>query len=378
MKQENVKKRIGLVINPIAGIGGKAGFKGSDGEEIQKAALEKGIRPEASDKARIALNEILSLKDNIEIISYGGEMGQKIAENMGFTAIAAGGNSIKKTTAEDTKEAIKKICEYSPDLIVFAGGDGTARDVCSVLRTGVPVIGIPAGVKIHSGVYAVNPKCAGTAIKQFLFEGQRKVKEAEVMDLDEAMYRQGIISPKLYGYMYIPDNSKKMQNRKTKSISYSDSLDYIASDIINSMKDDTFYIIGAGTTTRNIMLMLKCNYSLIGVDSVYNKNVVELDMDELQLWDMVNSHKCSIVVTAIGGQGHIFGRGNQQISPRVIRKVGRENITVIATKEKLLALDERKLLVDTGDPELDVELSGYTKVVTGLNERTICMVGTEK
>lgn len=241
----------------------------------------------------------------------------------------------------------------------------------------MPVIGIPAGVKIHSGVYAVNPRSAGQAARQFIMKESCSTKSAEVMDLDEELYRRGIVSPRLYGYMMIPDNRYKMQNVKMRSSSQSDSLDYIASDVIRYMETDTIYLIGAGTTTRNIMTLLGLENTLIGIDAVCDRELIAADLDEMQIWELIQGRKCRLIITAIGGQGHIFGRGNQQLSPRVIRKIGKENISIVATKEKLLSLPDRRLLVDTGDRELDTELEGYAKVITGLDERVMCAVRAE-
>lgn len=370
------RKRVGLIVNPIAGIGGKAGFKGSDGEEIQEAALKKGFLPEAPDKAMAALELLKPMADRIEIWTYEGLMGQEEAQACGFCVKTMGRQQdASRSSGEDTEQLAQALMGAGVDLILFAGGDGTARNICKAVEQKVPVIGIPAGVKIHSGVYAIDPRSAGHAAVQFLSGETPRRKEAEVMDLDEDLYRKGIVSPRLYGYMSVPDNSRRIQHVKMRSTAQSISLDYIATDVIQSMEDDILYVIGAGSTTRNIMILLGLDYTLIGVDAVYNKKLVGKDLDEQQLWQLVQEHESRLVVTAIGGQGHIFGRGNQQISPRVIRKVGKENISVIATKEKLLSLPGRRMLTDTGDADLDLELTGFIRVITGLDERTMCAVG---
>ncbi len=372
-------KKVGLIINPIAGVGGKAGLKGSDGEATQKEALAKGIKPESPDKAMIALETMQELKGKIEIYTYEGKMGQEEAEKAGFPVHVTGKPETSgHTTSTDTEKLARALVNENMDLILFAGGDGTARNVYRAVGDKIPVIGIPAGVKIHSGVYAINPKGAGRAANQFLEGKMTKTKEAEVMDLDEELYRKGVICPKLYGYMAVPDNKKTMQNVKMRSVPQIVSLDYIATDVVQSMQDDVIYIIGAGTTTRNIMKLLGLEYTLIGVDAVCCGKLIGKDLDEQELWSLIQDKPTKLVITAIGGQGHIFGRGNQQISPRIIRKIGMENISIVATKEKLLSLPERRLLTDTGDPQLDRELAGYVKVITGLNERTICAVGLEE
>lgn len=373
-----MKKRIGLIVNPVAGVGGKAGFKGSDGEEIQRKAFAKGIRPEAHLKARAALSVFQDMADEVEILTYRGNMGQEEAEDCGFSVIDVGApDDMGSTREEDTKRLAGRLLEEEVDLIIFAGGDGTARIVSSVIGEQIPVVGIPAGVKIHSGVYAINPRNAGRAVKNFITGEITRTKEAEVMDLDEELYRKGVISPRLYGYMRVPDDKRSIQNVKMRSVSQTAALDYIATDVIQSMEEDVVYLIGAGTTTRTIMILLDMEYTLIGIDAVCNGKLLEKDLDEARLWDLVSHRKCVLITTVIGGQGHVFGRGNQQLSPRVIRKLGRENIEIIATKEKLLSLPGRRLLLDTGDAELDKEFSGYAKVITGLDERTMCKIEGE-
>lgn len=305
-------------------------------------------------------------------------MGEKTASEHGFDVTVIGNpEAAGGTSACDTEHLAGILEKEKADLILFAGGDGTARNVCRAIGDRVPVIGIPAGVKIHSGVYAVNPRSAGQAARQFIMKESCSTKSAEVMDLDEELYRRGIVSPRLYGYMMIPDNRYKMQNVKMRSSSQSDSLDYIASDVIRYMETDTIYLIGAGTTTRNIMTLLGLENTLIGIDAVCDRELIAADLDEMQIWELIQGRKCRLIITAIGGQGHIFGRGNQQLSPRVIRKIGKENISIVATKEKLLSLPDRRLLVDTGDRELDTELEGYAKVITGLDERVMCAVRAE-
>lgn len=373
---EKVKK-VGFVINPVAGIGGKAGLKGSDGREIQEEAMEKGILPEAHIKAERALRQLLPLQDDIDIITFKGAMGGDTAEALGFrTEFAGSEKKYGHTEPADTEALAETALRENADLILFAGGDGTARNIYRAVGNRVPVIGIPAGVKIHSAVYAVTPESAGQAAMQYLQGGTQKTREAEVMDLDEELYRQGVVAPRLYGYMVVPDNRQKMQNVKMRSVSENVNLDCIATDVIKSMEEDVVYLIGAGTTTRNIMEILGQDYTLIGIDAVRNGQLIGKDLDEPGIWDIVSKYRCEIVLTVIGGQGHILGRGNQQISPRIVRKVGVSGIKIVATKEKLLSLPLHRLLVDTGDAELDEEFRGYVRVITGLDERTMCAVGT--
>jgi predicted polyphosphate/ATP-dependent NAD kinase len=137
----------------------------------------------------------------------------------------------------------------------------------------------------------------------------------------------------------------------------------IAIYIIETMKPDVIYIVGPGTTTRTIGDLLDAKKSLLGVDIFCNKKIVASDVNEKQILEKIQGKTAQIIVTPIGGQGFIFGRGNQQISPDVIRRVGLDNIVVVATEGKLRSL--KSLRVDTGDPNLDDALRARNiKVVT--------------
>jgi predicted polyphosphate/ATP-dependent NAD kinase len=370
-------KKLGVIVNPVAGLGGKVGLKGSDGVEVQRMARELGSQPESPRRAVEALKVVSKLKDCIKVITYPYEMGAEECREADFSPIVIGSVQSGGTTAEDTANAARQMVAQGVDLLLFAGGDGTARNVCSAVGDKVPALGIPAGVKIHSAVFAVTPRSAGEVVSLFLQDRLTNIREAEVMDIDEDAFRRGVVSAKLYGYLRVPDESRHIQSIKMGGVpSEKQALQGIATDVIESMDDlDCYYVIGPGTTTRAIMEALRLDNTLLGVDVVLHKQVVAKDVDENQLIDLVTRHKVRIVVTVVGGQGHVFGRGNQQLSPRVVRAVGRNNIIVIATKEKLASLGGRPLLVDTGDEEMNEELSGYIRVITGYRESVIYRIG---
>ena len=371
--------RLGLIVNPIAGMGGRVGLKGTDGEEILRICKEKGAIPEAPQKTVEALKRLVPAKDEIEIVTYPGEMGELEAREAGFEPIVIGSIIPGNTTSEDTRRASRDIVDYGVKLLLFAGGDGTARDVYSALKDRQqPVLGIPAGVKIHSGVFAINPRRAGELALLFMQGKARDIKEAEVMDIDEEAFRQGRVSAALYGYLLIPHERTFVQSKKAGQAA-SDTMDlegisyYILDHMVKNK--DAIYIIGPGTTTRAIKQKLGDECTLLGVDVYQDKKIMALDADEKKLLEILShGKKAFIVVTIIGGQGYIFGRGNQQISPKVIRKVGLENIMVVATRNKVSALGHNPLLVDTGDEELDQALCGYVRVVTGYLEQRIMKV----
>ncbi len=369
-----MKKRIGLIVNPIAGMGGLVGLKGTDGKETLEKAKDLGAVPLAPARAIEALKEIATIKGSIDVFTYPYEMGEEEARASGFTPTVVGSIVRGQTSSVDTKNAAKDMLKLKVDLILFAGGDGTARDICEAVGDQVPVLGIPAGVKIHSAVFAINPKAAGSLTVMHL-QGKLPTYEAEVMDVDEEAFRKNRVSARLYGYLKVPHERMMVQNAKVGRIQNDlDAVEAIAWDVIDSMQDDYLYIIGPGSTTKTIMKQLQLEYTLLGVDVVSQKRLVALDLNEAQLLNLIEGKKAKIVVTVIGGQGFIFGRGNQQLSHRVIKKVGKENIIVIASEQKIASLKGKPLLVDTDSGEVNGMLKGYIKVATGYDKAVIYKV----
>lgn len=362
--------RLGLIVNPLAGIGGATALKGSDGADTVHAALARGAEQRAPARARLALEKLLPWKEKITLYTWGGDMGQSVAETLGFATVVLGAPSAQRlTSAADTEAAAKALAAVPVDLIVFVGGDGTARNMVNAVGTSIPVLGVPAGVKIHSGVYAVNPQGAGE-ILQRLLKGERvALADTEVRDIDESAFREGRVIARTYGELRVPAEGRYLQNvkcggKQPETLVLAD----IAADLMEQLDDDTFYIVGPGTTTRALMEALQQPNTLLGVDLLKGGQCVGNDMTEAQLWQAVNGQPYKIIVTAIGGQGHLFGRGNQQISPRLIRGAGKENIWVIATRSKLDELAGRPLRLDTGEAALDKSLSGYIRVITGYQD----------
>jgi len=371
---ELANRKLGLIVNPVAGLGGRVGLKGSDGIEIQRRARELGAEPHASERAIQALERLKNVK-GLKIITYPGEMGEIVARACGFEPTILGLITPGRTTAQDTRSAAQEMLRLGVDLLLFAGGDGTARNVYEAVGTELPALGIPAGVKIHSAVYAVSPSGAGELAALYLQGRVRDLREAEVMDIDEAAFREGMVSARLYGYLNIPYRTSLVQSQKVASTGEAESLAGIASDVVENMIGGWLYIIGPGTTTRAIADELGLTKTLLGVDVVLDRKLLVADVNEARLLELLQGREAKIVVTPIGGQGYLFGRGNQQISPLVIEKVGRENVMVVSTKDKLFALGRQPLRVDTGDGEIDEMLCGYIRVVTGYNERAVRKVG---
>ncbi|WP_448248584.1 ATP-NAD kinase family protein [Thalassotalea agariperforans] len=386
------KFKLGLIINPIAGIGGSVALKGSDGENTLSQALALGAQPQANKRAALALSVLLPYQADIEVYTVNGAMGADCASTLGFstkvvydTAADSEKNS-SSTTPKDTEAAVQALVAEHVDIILFAGGDGTARNVCqqvSNLSSQIPVLGIPAGCKIHSGVYAVTPKAAGRVIELMVSNQLVSLMTADVMDIDESLVRQGIVKAKRFGEMTIPSELRYIQAVKSGG-KESDELvlQDIAADVIDNM-DDEIFIIGSGSTTEFIMTELALDNTLLGVDIIQHQAVLFHDITEAKLWQFLTEQQqknpqqaIKLVITLIGGQGHIIGRGNQQLSPRILRLIGKENIIIVATKTKLLALNEKPLIVDSGDEALDQELSGFMPITTGYHDQVLYPVAS--
>jgi len=371
------KKKLGLIVNPIAGLGGRVGLKGTDGEATIKRAVELGATAISPLRALETLQTLANAKDEFELVTYPYEMGQNVAKKCGLDPEVIGSIARGKTTATDTKNAARDMANLRVDLILFAGGDGTARDICEAIDVEVPALGIPAGVKMHSAVFAVSPKKAGELAMSFL-RGEAPLREAEVMDIDEDAFRRNRVSARLYGYLRVPYEASLVQPMKSGSLSTMDeksSQEIIAEYIAERMDDEYYYILGPGTTIKAIADKLGIKKTLLGVDVVKRRRIVAMDLNEEQLLRLIENKKAKIVVSPIGGQGFIFGRGNQQISPQVIRRIGIDNVVIVATENKLHSIGTgRPLLVDTGDDEVDRLLSGYRRVITGYNEEVVVKV----
>ena len=372
-------KKLGLLINPVAGMGGSVGLKGTD--HMVEEAIRRGAKPRANDRVRQALKELLEIQNELEIVTCPGDMGEDTAKSMGFrtTVLHTGGRKNLKdlfdSSRTDTIVLSKALEEAGVDLLLFAGGDGTARDIYEGVGTELPALGIPAGVKIHSPVYAKNPQSAGNLAKLWLTGKVTKTAEQEVLDIDEELYRQEIINTRLYGYLSVPLEHVFTQNRKAPTpLSETASIESIAHEIVEHMEPDTYYLIGAGTTTRGVMQMLRLKNTLIGVDLIQNKQLVANDLYGDKILDFIKGKKTKLIVTVTGGQGFLFGRGNQQITPEVIREIGKENIMILATKAKIAEFHHQPFLVDTPDEELNKELCGFYRVITAYGEFTMCRV----
>jgi predicted polyphosphate/ATP-dependent NAD kinase len=366
-----------LIVNPIAGMGGKVGLKGTDGPEILERAIRLGALPVAPARAVEALRTLITCtRSSVELLTCPQKMGEQSAKEAGLNPEVVDVVCRQRTTSDDTKRAAKVLQTHRLDLLLLVGGDGTARDICKAIDGEIPCLGIPAGVKVYSPVFSTNPRTGGNLAASYL-DDEARLADAEVLDIDESEFRRDRISVRLYGYLRVPFHSTYLQNSKTGSPIDEDEVsaqDAIVKFVEEELKDDRIYIIGPGSTTSALGRRLGFEKTMLGVDAVYGKTIIGKDLSEQGIIQLLAQGPASIIVTPIGGQGFIFGRGSPQISAQVIRQVGKENIIVIATRHKILSLKTKSLLVDTGDPELDRELSGYMKTITGYREFSVLPV----
>jgi len=376
--------KLGFIINPIAGIGGSVALKGSDGMAMHALAL--GAKPMANTRASLALEVLQPYQDELVIYTANDQMGEQCARDLGFTVEVLYQAKHKHTVSDDSQLAAQALLAHGVDIILFAGGDGTARDIANVVASEddyqqVPVLGIPAGCKIHSGVYAITPKAAGRIIELMVTKELVTLTTGDVMDIDESLFRQGIVKAKRYSEMQIPSELRYVQAVKSGG-KESDELvlQDIAANVIEEMNDheDRQFIIGSGSTTAFLMSELALDNTLLGVDIVSEQSLIASDVTEADLYQAITEYQgvSKLVITLIGGQGHVFGRGNQQLSPRIIRTIlaqpgGSDNIIILATKAKITALGNKPLISDTGDSELDQQLTGFMPITTGYKDQVL-------
>lgn len=352
--------KIGFIINPIAGMGGAVGLKGTDG--LAAAALTRGAKPLAATRARECLH-LLSREPGLFFYTASGQMGEDELRNCGlqYTVVC---QAAKESSSLDTRLACQAFQEECVDLILFCGGDGTARDIAGTVAS-LPILGIPAGVKMHSGVFAISPEAAAQLALGFV-RSELKARETEIVDVDEEFYRAGELQTKLYAVARTPYKPTLVQERKRiySSKNEEEFKDQIALFATEFMRDGSAYILGAGTTTARIAEKLGVEKTLLGVDVIKKCRLLVKDASESDLLELLQKEKrVKIIVSPIGAQGFILGRGSQQISAAVLRRVGEENLIIVSTPHKLAELP--RLLVDSGDLEMDRILAGKRMVLTG-------------
>jgi predicted polyphosphate/ATP-dependent NAD kinase len=358
---------LGLIVNPIAGMGGRVGLKGTDGADVLERARSLGAIPFAAERTGRALTRLRSRNARVHVVAAAGEMGAGLASAGGFdTDVLSVGEERRGrvTTAADTRAAAAELERRGVDLILFAGGDGTARDIHDAVGERLPILGVPTGVKMHSGVFATTPESAGDVVATFMASLPRGiVRQAEVVDIDEGSARAGSISTHLYGAVCVPDDSARVQSTKARAVASDEiAVDAACAAVAAAMDPRRIYVLGPGTTTRRVMQHLGLPKTLLGIDVVRAGRLLGADLGEHELLAVLGDEPATLLLGVVGGQGALLGRGNQQLSPTVLRRIGADNIEVIAGLRKLLDLDPPLLHVDTGDPALDAALCGYRRV----------------
>jgi len=379
-----VVARACFILNPFAGAGGRRAWKGTDWPLPLKIAREAGPRelPAWRRAERFAAEMARQERARglrILWLAPPDPMGRGPLEGAGLRVetVPCIVEGKWPTSPDDTMGCVEECLRRGPELIVFAGGDGTARLVASAARRRAPILGVPAGVKVYSAVFSPGPEAAARLVADF-FEGRAHVEEREILDIDEDAFRRGELRARLWDYHPAPARpglvvgGKQAHHSQGELWEMEEIAEYFREEIARPC---TLLVLGPGRTVYEIKRALGVEGSLLGVDAVHNERLLGRDLDEegiLRLIRETPHRRVLIVVSPIGGQGFILGRGNQQISPRILRLVGPESLLVVATPTKLRGL--KKLLVDTGDPGLDTRLSGHVRVLVGYNRFRIVPV----
>ena len=367
--------QLGFLVNPLAGLGGSVALKGSDGVAVE--ALARGAIPRAPERAQAVLKALLPWQDRIHVLTAAGAMGADMATALGYK-VSVVHQPAEETFAADTEATARAISEKGADLLLFAGGDGTARDICRAVGLTVPVLGVPAGVKMHSGVFAVTPRAAAEVLQLMLRGELVQVDVADVRDIDEVALRAGRVQARHFGELRVPSEARYLQQVKCNGREVEALvLQEIAAEVLERIQDEGgTWIIGPGTTPAAVMEALGLPNTLLGMDVVKDGKLVAADADATTLERYASSENCHLVITATGGQGILLGRGNQQLNPTVLHAIGRERMVIVATHEKLSALAGRPLLMDVSDPVLEQSLQGFVEVVTGYHSHVLYRLAT--
>lgn len=379
--------RLGLVVNPVAGVGGRVGLKGSDGAAVQRRAVQRGAVPQASVRTIRALRRLVGV-DGLELHAAPGVMGADQATAVGLPVVPIAwsgavppsrrpGDGLPGTTAADTRAAARELVRAGVDLLLFAGGDGTACDVHDAVGDAVPVLGVPTGVKMHSGVFAASPEAAGEAAAAWLADPDpARLTDADVADIDEAAVRDDRIATRLHGHVRVPrDRARVLAAKGGQARSGDAELDAACARTMEDVAPGTLVLVGPGTTAGRALRGLGLPSTLLGVDAVLDGEPVGRDLDERGLLGLLDdASRAVLVLGVVGGQGALLGRGNQQLSPAVLRRLGPGALRVVAGRDKLAALSPGSLRVDTGDAELDRELSGHLPVRVSGRETVVMAV----
>jgi predicted polyphosphate/ATP-dependent NAD kinase len=391
--------QLGVLVNPIAGMGGRVGLHGTDGAALDEAR-ERGAEPVSPLRARRTLSRLRralaatglaapggSGRPSVTVLAAPGPMGGALLEEMGWPYQPLPASAAARTTAADTRRLATAMVERGVTLLIFVGGDGTARDVAAALALArtpaqsapVTVLGVPAGVKMHSSVFALTPEAAADIAAAYLAAPDRVGRrEAEVIDrLDPSA------TPQLITTMPVPAVEAGLQgpksggsSRATRAGDLAD-LAALGREVAATMQPGRLYLLGPGTTVAAVSQALGVRASLLGVDVVLDGRLLAEDASEDQLRRLLDAHRdATLVLGVVGGQGFLLGRGNQQLSPRVLDRIGAENVVILAAASKVSALDPPVLRVDVGDDAPAPVVSGYHRVHTAPGRSIVLKVSS--
>ncbi len=370
--------KLGLIVNPYAGLGGPEGLKGSDTlpDGLRQSVAEEMANSRSLPRAVRCLAALAPVAEQLAVYGFDGAMAEQACREAGLTFTSVG-RAEALSSAEDTRRAAQCLLSEQVDIVLFVGGDGTARDIYSAVGESLPVLGLPAGVKMHSAVYAVNPQAAAAILRALIDGDLVDIGLQEVRDIDEAAFAQGRVRSRHYGELMVPRlggflQQVKQGGREVEELVIAD----IADELMENYDEGCLYIVGPGSTTTGFMEALGLPYTLLGFDLVRGGELLQADANAQQISEVMDHHQgpITVLITAIGGQGHILGRGNQQLTPTLIRRIGRDNFQVLASKGKLSGLAGRPLLVDSNDAALDAQWQGFIAVTTGYRDQVMYRV----
>lgn len=370
--------KLGLIVNPYAGLGGPEGLKGSDTlpDRLRQSVAEEMANSRSLPRAVRCLAALSPVAEQLVVYGFDGAMAEQACRDAGlrFTSV---GRAEALSSAEDTRRAAQCLLSEQVDIVLFVGGDGTARDIYRAVGESLPVLGLPAGVKMHSAVYAVNPQAAAAILRALIDGDLVDIGLQEVRDIDEPAFAEGRVRSRHYGELLVPRlggflQQVKQGGREVEELVIAD----IADELMENYDEDCLYIVGPGSTTTGFMEALGLPFTLLGFDLVRGGELLQADANAQQISEVMDHHQGAIkvLITAIGGQGHILGRGNQQLTPALIRRIGRDNFQVLASKGKLTGLAGRPLLVDSNDDALDAQWQGFIAVTTGYRDQVMYRV----
>lgn len=368
--------RIGLIINPIAGMGGKVGLHGTDGDLYLKAQ-ELGALPFSRDRALETLSSIIDLKDKIVFVTPQGVMGSEIASTLGFVTELLNYSSQGVASSADTKRAAQEMLNSGVDLILFSGGDGTARDIFEVVGDRTPMLGIPAGVKMRSGVFSFSPLSAGELLRRFVVTPEiTPIHRVEILDVVLDSVENAWLPDEFFGVALAPFSQAYLQMAKSVSSARGDAgIDALAQELASSMDALSLYLFGPGTTTHKILVAMGLAGDVRGVDAVFGNQIIGRDLSEKEILELLKEHPNAILfLGVIGGQGFLLGRGNQQVSSKVIEAVKPTNVILISSADKIGRLFPPHLHVDLGDGRMESLLAGYHQVLVAPGRSIMCQI----